>query len=154
MMRIAVAYIALLLLLACASAPAPRATPIEDIPGDALNTFTLIFFLGNDPAHRIRAVILDIEGDKSTITPEADFLEYEILQSLTLNQALKETHVFFRSQGFMDFVKSSIVLPDSRHIGYEFRPLFGAPEDRNRDRIKIVYGPQKGNSIPFSVRLK
>ncbi len=132
----------------------PPVRPVPQISEDTL--FTLIYLLGRDRHDKRRAVILDLEEDGIEIIPTVPDFEYEILQSVSVAEAIYETEIFFGHQDVItNYYFKTVFGPNGNIIGYEIRPtyvesLYGSFDPLeikykyNRRRVSVSIGLKKG----------
>lgn len=97
--------------------------PVPILSEDVL--FTLIYFVGLDKDDKVRAVILDLEDDDIDFIPTVPDFEYEILQNVSIREAIYETEIFFSHERvIIDYYFQKIISPVGRTIGYEIRPVY------------------------------
>jgi hypothetical protein len=112
----------------------PLVTKImKDPPIGDERIYTLIYFVGVDRNDIKRAVILDLEGDKYNFSPRLRDFEYEILQNVTINEAIYESELFYRYEEVITgYLFVELFTTSGDMIGYELRPLY----------IKQIYGQE------------
>ena len=116
--------------------PLPRVVP--QVSEDTL--FTLIYLLGRDKEDQRRAVILDFEDDGVEFIPTVPGYEYEILQSVSISEAIYETEIFFGHQAVItNYYFKRVLGPEGSVIGYEIRPTYVESMYGNFDPLKIEY---------------
>lgn len=145
----------MLLVMGCVATAPLRTKPLEKLPKDDGHQYTLIYYLGTDPEDSRRAIIMDLEDDDYTFLPEVRDFEYEILQDLPVGEGVYEAVVFFRNEKvFVDFVAESILSPEGKHIGYEFRPLYSPEIYPDKDVLKLTYLIDLDKKITIDIRFK
>ncbi len=128
--------------------PLPRVTP--KVSEDTL--FTLIYYVGISKKDKRRAVILDLDDDGIEFIPTVRDFEYEILQNVSMEEAIYETEIFFGHEGLItNYYFKKVIGLDGSVIGYEIRPtyfkqFYGQPDPLdikysfNRQRVRVSIG--------------
>ncbi len=112
--------------------------PVPQVPEDIL--FTLIYLLGEDLYDKRRAVILDLEEDGIEFIPTVPHFEYEILQNVSISEAIYETEIFFGHEAFItNYYFKKILGLRGRIIGYEIRPTYIESLYGSFDPLRIKY---------------
>ena len=87
--------------------------------------FTLIYYVGVNRNDRRRAVVLDREDDDIEFIPTVRDFEYEILQNVTIPEAVYEAEIFFGNESVIyDYYFREVRGTDGQPIGYELRPVY------------------------------
>ena len=116
--------------------------------------FTLIYFVGLNREDIKRAVVLDLEGDKYNFTPRLRDFEYEILQNVTINEAIYETELFYRYEEVITgYVFQEILSVSGDLLGYELRPLYVKHIYGTEDILDISY-LQSGRKVKVTIGLQ
>ncbi len=125
--------------------------PVPQISEDI--SFTLIYLLGEDSYDKRRAVILDLEGDGIEFIPEVPDFEYEILQNVSIAEAIYEAEIFFGHEAFItNYYFKRVLGLRGTIIGYEIRPTYIERLYGTFDPLKIKYR-FKGRSVSVSIKL-
>lgn len=143
------------LLASCSMAVPLNKESLKELPpddGDRL--YTLIYFVGVHQSDVRRAVILDADGDGFNFLPEVEDFNYEILQDISLNEAVYEAEIFFHHVGVTGYNKARILERTGRTIGYEFRPTYHKEFMGVEDLLKVSYGLHKDMNVSIHIRLK
>lgn len=141
-------------MISCAPAPRLAVSPVDDIRG-AAGYFTLIYYVGLKHGDIRNAVILDIEGDDYEFIPTVKDFQYEILQNITVGEALYETKVFFsENEDIIGVVYNEIFAPDGSVIGLELRPLYYPDIRGDEDILDIGFTMSKKKSVKVSIDFK
>ena len=130
--------------------PLPRVIP--QISEDIL--FTLIYYVGISREDMRRAVILDLEDDAIEFIPTVRDFEYEILQNVSMDEAIYESEIFLRHEGLItNYYFKTVLGPDLKVIGYEIRPIYAIELFGHPDPLKIKYS-LKRQRVSVSIGLK
>ncbi|KKL53494.1 hypothetical protein LCGC14_2274890 [marine sediment metagenome] len=130
--------------------PLPRATP--QVSEDIL--FTLIYYVGISRKDKRRAVILDLDDDGIEFIPTVRDFEYEILQNVSMEEAIYETEIFFGHEGLItNYYFKKVVGLDGSVIGYEIRPTYIRQFYGHSDPLDIKYSFNRRRVSVF-IRLK
>ena len=102
--------------------------------------FTLIYYVGVSRNDRRRAVILDIEDDDIEFIPTVRDFEYEILQNVTIPEAVYEAEIFFGNESVIyDYYFREVRGSKGQPIGYELRPVYYEDFFGHIDPLDISY---------------
>lgn len=155
MLMLSVLAFAALCLGACGgkpllSAPMPN---MKDVEG----SYTLIYYMGTQRTDFTNLVILDLEGDGYRFIPEVKDYEYEILQNVSISEAIYETNVFYARNRFIESAEFFALLsPDGKKniIGYEIRPLYDPALYGAQDIMDMYYEMGRNKRIKLEIKLK
>ncbi|HEB02861.1 MAG TPA: hypothetical protein ENI12_06475 [Nitrospirae bacterium] len=128
----------------------PRATP--QVSEDIL--FTLIYYVGISKKDKRRAVILDLDDDGIEFIPTVRDFEYEILQNVSMDEAIYETEIFLGHEGLItNYYFKKVLGLDGSVIGYEIRPTYIQEFYGHPDPLEIEYS-FKRRRVSVSIGLK
>jgi hypothetical protein len=100
-----------------------RERVLPDVSEDV--SFTLIYYVGISKRDNRRAVILDREDDSIEFIPTVRDFEYEILQNVSLEEAVYEAELFMEHEMIIyDYYFKKVLGPSGIIIGYEMRPVY------------------------------
>lgn len=148
--------IAALALCSCAPTIALNVAPLEkestkEVKGD----FTLIYFVGTQKNDIRRAVILDAEGDEFEFLPDVRDFEYEILQNVSIGEAIYEARIFFKHERNVTTIGYyKILSPDGRLIGMEMRPGYRKEIYGDTDILDIDYAVNEHRQVLIDIDIK
>lgn len=139
---------------ACVTTGTPLATrDLINAPADD-HDFTLIYYVGVDKGDPRRAVILDMETDGMEFIPAVREFEYEILQNVSMEEALYEAEIFFNHEPQIESYAFKAVLSETgRIMGYELRPYYKEALYGESDILKIEY-TSKRKRVNIEIGLK
>jgi len=146
MKRLAFIILTSMLVASCSGIPL-KVEELQRLPGNQGATFTLIYFVGTGRYDVRRAVILDLEDDIYEFKPIVEDFEFEILQNITVPEAIYEAELFFRHQGVKGYSSSAIILPGGNLAGYELRPLYNKKFMGVEDLLKMSYNLNSKTAI-------
>jgi len=102
--------------------------------------FTLIYYVGISHNDHRRAVILDIEDDEIEFIPTVRDFEYEILQNVSIPEAVFEAEIFFNHEPVIyDYYFKEVRGLTGKPIGYELRPVYFEDFYGSIDPLDIKY---------------
>jgi len=151
MKRISVLVFTLML----ASCITPLKTlPIQKVTDDE-GRFNLIYLVGIKSKDIRNAIVIDRLGDEYEFVPDVRDFEYEILQDISIREALLETDVFFRSFPFIKGANlQGITDQDGNIIGYELKPFYDKKFYGVEDILDIDYTLKSDNRIGIDIGIK
>ncbi len=147
-------FAAALALALFSCAPTVRTEPLESLSGlrEKLN---LIYYVGTRRDDLGRAVVLDVLGDGYEFVPEVEDYEYEILQDISIGEAVYETRVFFGRYPFITGPVFKRILNEKGFpIGYEIRPRYHPKLFGKEDVLEINYHSAKNNLVHIRIKLR
>ncbi len=128
---------------------------LKEIPeDDGDSTYKLIYFVGVHQADVRRAVILDLDDDDFDFHPEVEDFNYEILQNVSLPEAIYESEIFFQNEGVAGYKKNRIIDPEGQLVGYELRPTYYEAFMGVEDLLVMSYKLHKDKTISINIRLR
>jgi hypothetical protein len=148
-------FILLMLSLTLVSCATPLQTMSVQRVSDDEGRFNLIYLVGVKSNDVRNAVVLDRLGDEYEFVPEVRDFDYEILQDISIQEALLESDVFFRSFPFITGADlHGIADKDGNIIGYELKPFYNVKYYGVENVLNIDYTVKSDNLIAIDIGIK
>jgi hypothetical protein len=152
-------FVYLLILLILPAVLAGCVTALKTAPAKQISEekgqFNLIYLVSSKRDDVRNAIVLDRLGDEYRFVPDVRDFDYEILQDISIDEAVNEANIFFRSFPYtVGGDVKSINDNEGNIVGYEFRPYYDIKLYGILDILDIDYTTKADKRVYIDIAVK